>query len=96
MNFLALDTTYPPNGGLADCQEHIHHVLDFFALDTTYPPNGGLADCQGHIRLLLVFFVFLLFLRLIDCSEALDTTYPPNGGLADCPRLIPSVDSFCF
>ena len=61
----ALDTTYLPNGRLADCQEHIHYLLDFFALDTTYPPDGGLADCQGHICLLLAFLHFV-YVSLFD------------------------------
>ena len=56
----ALDTTYPPNGRLADCPRLIPPVnsLSFLidctdALDTTYPPNGELAD---FFRLLISSF----------------------------------------
>ena len=55
MNIFALNTTYPQKRGLADCQGHIHIVMNARVLDTTYPPNGGLADCQGYIRLLIVY-----------------------------------------
>ena len=53
----ALDTTYPPNGGLADCPKLIPSVYSIRCrhdnsevLATTYLPNGRLADCPRLIR----------------------------------------------
>ena len=92
----ALDTTYPPNGGLADCPR-LMSSIDSFVSD-------WLLRCLGHnlssiwrtgwLSKADFFCLFILF--VIGYSVALDTTYPPNGGLADCPRLIPSVCSFLF
>ena len=61
-----MDTTYPPNGGLAECPRLIQSNQDFRswinfseALDTTYPPNGGLADCPRLNQSILLLYKLL-------------------------------------
>ena len=61
-----MDTTYPPNGGLAECPRLIQSdqvfcfwIDSYEALDTTYPPNGGLADCPRLNQLTLLFYRLL-------------------------------------